>query len=265
MSAHACMRPDMDSNNACLDGSILAKKTVKELRKMAKSMGLSRYSKLNKAPLIEYLITGVYPVTGSVSKPTGETIGKPIGLPISKPTTKPISKRTRRPKLLQPDDNVQPLFFYSDRADYGAFSNFYKVTIKVYERTFKHSEGAFMYAKALTFKDKKIAEQILKADKPRDAKSLGRKSKFDEHVWKNVREDIMFECCYAKFSQNKKLKKLLLSTGDRMLVEASPRDRIWGIGYSVKRAPFVAPSKWGKNLLGHVLMRVRQHLQSVNQ
>ena len=73
---------------------------------------------------------------------------------------------------------------------------------------------------------------------------------------------IVTKGCLLKFSQNPNIKQYLLSTGDRILVEASPFDRIWGIGYIASNAVKVEKSKWGQNLLGKCLMKVREILKS---
>lgn len=65
---------------------------------------------------------------------------------------------------------------------------------------------------------------------------------------------------YYKFTQDEELKRVLLDTGDRELVEASPRDRIWGVGFGAKNAE-KSRGKWGLNLLGQALMEVRDRIR----
>ena len=151
-------------------------------------------------------------------------------------------------------------FFYSEREpECSVFTNFFRTTYKLYGKTFKSSEQGFMYKKALVFNDKDVALAILAAKTPREAKDLGKTVKgFTDEVWNTERKQAMFENCYAKFSQNKKLRKALMATGDQILVEASPNDCIWGIGYNMKDAPRSDPSEWGSNLLGKTLCRVRE-------
>jgi ribA/ribD-fused uncharacterized protein len=153
-------------------------------------------------------------------------------------------------------------FFYSERSpENSVFSNFYPASYSINGIKFKTSEHGFMYDKALTFEDYKIAALILTAKTPRDAKDLGKKVKgFDNSIWNKCKEDIMFKHCYAKFSTIKKLRKELCKTNGLKLTEASPRDRIWGIGFNRKSAPKTHPSKWGKNLLGKTLVKVRNEL-----
>lgn len=150
----------------------------------------------------------------------------------------------------------------SKEPKYPMFSNFYKQSYTINGIHFKTSEHGFMYSKALLFEDSKMAEEILEAATPKDAKVLGRKVRgFDEDVWKKHRHKIMFMHCYQKFS-HKKLKTILCGTGESTLVEASPRDKIWGIGYSKKDAFNVSIDKWGQNLLGKTLMKVRSAFMS---
>lgn len=118
-----------------------------------------------------------------------------------------------------------------------------------------------MYQKALLFNDFEIAEQILNETDVRQIKALGREVKdFDENWWNQHKESFMYDACYAKFSQNDRLKDFLLGTGNSEIVEASPVDSIWGIGFSSDKA-MENIDKWGQNLLGKVLMKVREELR----
>ncbi|KAF6811667.1 hypothetical protein CPLU01_15072 [Colletotrichum plurivorum] len=128
--------------------------------------------------------------------------------------------------------------------------------------TFKTAEHYMMHAKALLFSDPEVALSILKASHPRKVKSLGRCVKnFDEERWNEERERIVREGNLLKFRASDELRQKLLATGERELVEASPMDRIWGIGFSPERAPGSDRRRWGLNLLGKVLMEVRAILQ----
>ena len=120
-----------------------------------------------------------------------------------------------------------------------------------------------MYHKALLFNDQEIAHAIALEPEPSQQKALGRKVKnFDQQKWKEKRETIVEEGNWWKFTQPKegRLDSMLLETGDRMLVEASPYDRIWGIGYGASNAE-ENRGAWGENLLGKALMRVRERLR----
>ena len=121
-----------------------------------------------------------------------------------------------------------------------------------------------MYQKAILFNDFEIAKQVLNETDVRKIKALGRKVKgFDNTLWDQHKENFMYNACYAKFSQNDRLKDFLLNTGNYEIVEASPVDNIWGIGFSSDKA-MENIDKWGQNLLGKVLMRVREDLSRWN-
>ena len=126
------------------------------------------------------------------------------------------------------------------------------------------AEHFMMAAKARLSGDREIEEQILKPSHPKQAKELGRKVRgFDEATWIRERYRLVVEGNFAKFSQNPGLKEFLLGTGKRLLVEASPYDRIWGIGLAADHPDAEKPAAWnGLNLLGFALMEVRAMLQS---
>ena len=124
------------------------------------------------------------------------------------------------------------------------------------------AEHYMMAEKARLFGDDDALEQILKAPHPHAAKQLGRQVRaFDEARWKAVRFDIVVTGNTAKFSQHEALRTYLLGTRQRVLVEASPRDRIWGIGLAAEDKRATDPTQWrGLNLLGFALMQVRDRL-----
>lgn len=143
------------------------------------------------------------------------------------------------------------------------FSNFHKCTFTFFDFTFGNTEQAFMWQKAMTFRDLKIAQMILETSgDPMGVKHLGRMVKgYDDAIWSSVREQVMLDVNLAKYSQNEYLKTKLLDTDSRILVEASPSDRIWGVGLSENDPDILDEANWdGQNLLGHVLMAVRTAL-----
>ena len=127
-----------------------------------------------------------------------------------------------------------------------------------------------MACKAALFSDTATLELILEENakqntNPKDIKALGRKiSPFEEKTWVEHREEIVYVGNLYKFGQDEGLKKALLGTGELILVEASPRDRIWGIGFGEKRA-MDEKERWGLNLLGKALMRVREEFAKKEQ
>lgn len=103
------------------------------------------------------------------------------------------------------------------------------------------------------------------SDDPKQIKALGRKvHNFDDTIWNKAKYSIVLNGNYLKFSQNPELREFLLSTGDDILVEASPLDAIWGIRMSENNENARNPLKWsGRNLLGFALMEVRDEIRRV--
>jgi len=127
---------------------------------------------------------------------------------------------------------------------------------------FLTTEHWMMVQKSLLFKDYETARKILEIKETGSkamarVKALGRKAQnFDEAEWVKERERIVMEGNMHKFWQNKELREKLLETGEREIVEASPRDRIWGIGFGERNA-LKNEARWGLNLLGKGLIHVR--------
>ena len=153
-------------------------------------------------------------------------------------------------------------YFWKPTKANGEFSQWYPSDFKKGKVKFKNAEQWMMWSKAILFNDKKIAKEILKTIDPKEIRLLGRKVKdFDKEIWNKNKYFIVIEGNYLKFSQNEELKDLLLSN-DTILVEASPFDRIWGIGLSISNEKHLDPAKWrGKNLLGKALMVCRNILK----
>jgi ribA/ribD-fused uncharacterized protein len=145
----------------------------------------------------------------------------------------------------------------------GEFSNFHPCTITINKLAFNCSEQLFMYFKAMHFNDIEVAALILEAKDPMTAKRLGRKVKnYDDSEWSKVRYSYMFTACYEKFAQNIDLKQKLLETSGTEMVEASPFDKIWGIGIGEDDPDAWNKNTWnGLNLLGLVLDEVRSQFQ----
>ena len=142
------------------------------------------------------------------------------------------------------------------------FSNWYECKFRYKNLTFFNSEQAFMWEKAVFFGDMDIAELIMKTPSPNQNKKLGRIVKnFNADVWLSAGYEIMVAVNLAKFSQNLILKDVLLSTEDKIIVEASPYDEIWGIGLYHDDDRVLNEKNWrGMNLLGKALMEVRKKL-----
>ncbi len=146
---------------------------------------------------------------------------------------------------------------------HSCFSQWYDSPFTVDDVYYPTAEHYMMAEKAKLFNDEEIYQQIIHSTHPNQAKALGRKVKnFDESVWKKHCFDIVVNGNLAKFSQHDNLKKYILSTGDRVLVEASPYDKIWGVGLARSNEKIANPLNWkGQNLLGFALMVVRDKLR----
>ena len=128
---------------------------------------------------------------------------------------------------------------------------------------YRTAEHYMMACKARLFDDQAILAKIVAARTPGEAKKLGRSVEgFEEGVWLRQRWDIVVAGNVAKFGQHPTLRAFLLETGERVLVEASPADRIWGIGMAAGDPDAENPSAWpGLNLLGFALMEARARLR----
>ncbi len=145
----------------------------------------------------------------------------------------------------------------------SCFSQWWLSPFEVNGVVYNTAEHWMMCKKAELFDDNIIAAQIVAASNPKEVKQLGRQIKgFDAAAWDAVKFEIVVSGNLHKFSQNEALKKFLLSTGNSILVEASPVDAIWGIGMAEDDKNIINPEQWkGENLLGYALMQVRDRLQ----
>lgn len=165
--------------------------------------------------------------------------------------------------------NPKPIFFWGHTAKEGVlgnecFSQWYESPFVVGGETFPTAEHFMMAGKARLFGDDRTAARIMASKHPSQVKKLGREvSDFDEARWREHRFEIVAAGSYAKFSQHPQLKAYLLGTGSRVLVEASPTDRVWGIGLGVGDPRTLRPNEWnGLNLLGFALMHARAAIRA---
>lgn len=160
------------------------------------------------------------------------------------------------------------LFFWKERTrgvgglGPECLSQFYASPFTVGAVTYRRAEHWMMAEKGRLFGDDEALGKILAAPSPGAAKSVGRAVRgFSEDRWARARYGIVIAGNLAKFSQHDDLRSFLASTAGRILVEASPADRVWGIGLAEDDQRALAPSRWrGKNLLGFALMEVRERL-----
>lgn len=147
----------------------------------------------------------------------------------------------------------------------SVLSNFAPAKITFAGIDFHTSEQLFMFLKAKYFEDHDMADMIAtRGQDPKDAKRFGRKVKgFNNEEWEGSREDMMYIACQRKFMDEDLLKQLL-ETGDKVIVEGSPYDKIWGVGLAYDGEEILDEENWnGLNLLGKVLMRVRTDIKDV--
>lgn len=146
----------------------------------------------------------------------------------------------------------------------GCLSQWWPVKFTVDGVTYPTAEHYMMAGKAALFGDDDMGARILRVADPAEAKRLGREVRgFDGPRWSEHRSRIVVDGNLAKFGQNPALRDFLLGTGERVLVEASPRDRIWGIGLAASNEDASLPERWrGRNLLGFALMEVRSRLRA---
>lgn len=145
----------------------------------------------------------------------------------------------------------------------SCLSQWYPAAFELEGIVYPTAEHWMMASKARLFGDDVILHEILEAADPKTAKALGRKVKdFEDDVWKRNCRRLVTQGNVAKFSQNDELRMFLIGTEDHVIVEASPFDRIWGIGLSVSNEKSKHPSTWlGQNLLGFALMDVRERVK----
>jgi len=172
-------------------------------------------------------------------------------------------------------ENNSPIFFWREYGtEHVCFSQWYHSPFHTGDSTVVYltAEQYMMHQKAVLFSDSEIAAKILQTSSPKEQKALGRQVKnFTQEVWEANRERIVEEGSYFKFKYGKdegegkndgvSLRAKLLGTGDREIVEASPMDRIWGVGFGAKNAE-KRRKDWGLNLLGRALKRARDRLRA---
>ncbi|KAI0855208.1 hypothetical protein F4860DRAFT_497041 [Xylaria cubensis] len=211
----------------------------------------------------------------------------------------PTSRTTSNPPLSS-DPESGPIYFWRPNEPTTGFLSQWYASVPFRDRDpesskiYATAEHYMMHHKALLFGDAEIAEAILAvpAPSPKETKSLGRAVRnFDQAVWERERERIVREGSWCKFNlpvieegkegekgeeheriwrlgdgedapvmRAARFRDVLLATGTRELVEASPFDRIWGVGFGAKEAG-KKRGKWGLNLLGKCLMEVREELR----
>jgi ribA/ribD-fused uncharacterized protein len=187
---------------------------------------------------------------------------QPSDTPIHETDTSPSSSMAREKhnkKSVRP-----PVFFHREYEEpHGYLSQWYisSFTDPSTDQIYNCAEQYMMHQKAVSRNDEAAATAILNTPYPKEQKDLGRAiTNWDDAAWDEVKEKVVEEGSYMKFSQNKKLRDKLLMTGDRELVEASGSDRVWGVGFNAKSA-LSRRADWGTNLLGKCLMKARERIK----
>ncbi|MDO7847101.1 NADAR family protein [Hymenobacter sp. M29] len=171
---------------------------------------------------------------------------------------------------LAQDVRVKYLFFWGHQPSKNGvitkscLSQWWVADFKIDGLNYPSTEHWMMAEKARLFENEATLARILAATSPAEAKKLGREIVgFVPEVWEAHKYEIVKTGNLHKFSQNRELLKFLLSTNDRVLVEASPVDTIWGIGLAADSPDAGNPARWqGPNLLGFALMEVRDQLRN---
>jgi ribA/ribD-fused uncharacterized protein len=147
------------------------------------------------------------------------------------------------------------------------YSNWHPAAFVENGMQFANTEQYMMWRKAKLFGNDALAADMLVVSNPRKLKAMGRAVQgYRAHVWERERMPMMVRGCYLKFWQNPAMRDELLATGERMLVEASPDDDIWGIYLAEDDPRALDPEQWlGRNLLGQALMEVRRLLRHGGQ
>ncbi|WP_441246194.1 NADAR family protein [Kitasatospora sp. McL0602] len=182
----------------------------------------------------------------------------------------PAETRTREELAALVASGARPkyLLFWGHRPENdgrigtGSLSQWWPSAFTVDGVRYATAEHWMMAGKARLFGDEEILPRILEARTPAEAKKFGRLVKgFDDAQWVAARFELVVQGNVAKFGQDDALRTYLLNTAQRVLVEASPMDRLWGIGLAADNERATNPDQWrGLNLLGFALMEARARL-----
>ncbi|KAK3679267.1 hypothetical protein LTR78_000828 [Recurvomyces mirabilis] len=156
------------------------------------------------------------------------------------------------------DASRGPVFFWREFEEPWGFMS------QWYEASFEVDGVKYLTAEMWMMIEKEIARKMMETTVPAEHQALGRKAKgFNRKKWDEHKSRIVEEGNYHKFTKCKEkpeMRKMLLATGDRELIEASPTDRIWGVGFGAADAE-ANREDWGENKLGEAMMVVREKLR----
>ncbi len=177
-----------------------------------------------------------------------------------------ISETEDRIKTADDKDtgSVRMIGFYHDYDEYGCFGNWYPAPFDYAGKHFVHAEQFMMYHKVMMFGKRDFADMIMRTNDPGKCKSIAgqRFPEFDSDLWNRTCYTVVKRGVKAKFAQHEDILGVLLDTGNALLAECSARDSKWGIGIGIDNPASRVPAKWkGQNLLGRILMEVRDELR----
>ena len=203
---------------------------------------------------------------------------RPSSASFANATTAATLKKQWRQKRSKCD--VLGFYGHGTKAQYACFSNFHRGAFSFdlpgsfIESGFPSpilcgfAEKAIMICKAAAMGDRASFDRIARATSPAQCKTLGRRvAPFDAALWSTIVCGVAREVVLQKFTKVDGIATVLLGTGTRVIAEAAPSDRLWGIGIAVSEpAVFAVPAKWrGANILGWALMEARDVLQDASQ
>ncbi|CAL1544997.1 unnamed protein product [Lymnaea stagnalis] len=180
----------------------------------------------------------------------------------AKPTTSKAGFESEAPKSVVGGNSASDAPFFLFYSKESPFSQHHPSQFTIDGVVFNCAEQYMMYSKAVIFEDDEMKSKILASTNPQEQKRFGRKvSNFVKEVWDSECENVVKRASLAKFEQNQNLREELFKTFPKTLVEASPRDRIWGIGLGASHPKAQDKKAWrGKNKLGYILTQVRDEL-----
>ena len=158
-------------------------------------------------------------------------------------------------------ENGEKIAFFGK---WSPLSNFHPCKFKVQGQEFNCAEQFLQHSKATFFDDDETAHKIMLTKSPAKMAALGHRVKhFKQEDWEAMAAEIVERGIWAKFSQNSKLAKYLLQTGDKHLLEANGKGGYWGTTLSLKDSDVLTKVDYsGDNNLGKILIRVRNNLKN---
>lgn len=213
-------------------------------------------------PVIEARVNRLFPIFKAAKKLPKAKVSLTVDRLFINGSKYTVDNLHTLPPALQPESLAMKytpdvcLFWKAD----AFLSNFHPCKFTEGSITYTSVEQYFCATKARTFQDSDALAKIMSCDEPGTIKATPIQN-FREEDWMKISVDVMRKALSLKFEQNDNLRLKLLETGERIIAEASPRDKFWGIGINMHRDEALDMSKWGTNKLGTLLMEIRSNLQ----